>query len=574
MAFQVSYQSPKMTQLYAWENSLSPPKPEVHARSRLPTANFSYTGVDIVYRFEEDTVSKRYEAWSPNHDSIPSYWGVPPSLRDLEKAAADGRFPLFDGSLGGFDYRFFPQVLDDETVELAFITKSERSRVEFAFLGDLCIPVSSGQFRLTRAGCASLVDRAKDLESKRNFLLKRFNTGSLRQMIHPDWLESPTEDEIILQLGHPLPWETLVVRFAAIQRKLARKRAFSMYHKAILDTTSDSEIRRIRTAGDGFIGCWANGLSQRNLNLLLKCGIPVFFLHKYTPDVDYPSSPGSLGIVPDHRQRKERKGLLCVDERIFVEKNKYDELARLSHCPILTTFSLRLPRRPQIAIFDGPFVCGSWHNGHIRSTSELFTLPPPSPPPTPRPNAYGLAPRTSWDDGEDSDEPPLPRLDGFIIEPTARPRPPPPPIQKAHYNKLWVKFKDNGLHPGSSPSSRTFEYVGSRYRPPYNSDVEIWYDRENCRMYLLLDNELNKIDPIKPDGKDEFGRPWPDFALVPAKYGPPTRWVYATKDHHKPRTLTADDIGFASEAVMVGGCDDNSSMLATSRVARFLTTLL
>ena len=522
MAFRVSYSSPRMTQLCAWENPISPPIPETRTRNRLPTSNFCYFGLDILHQFHGDDKPNRYEAWSPNCTYIPSYQGVPPSLCDLETAAAAGLLPLFDGSLGGFDYRFFPQALNDDNVELSFIPKTERNGVEWQFLGHLCELVAADKFHLTHTGLGKLVDRAKELELERVQILQNLEPVILCKTNRRNWSESPTESELMSQFSSPLPWETLVARFAAVQRKLVHKAAFSEYHKAFINNDSAPGMQNIPRAGNS-IGCWANGLSQENLDLLLRWEVPVFFLHRYVPGVDYPPSPGSGYCSADYRQNRERRGLHYDEERTVLEQNQYDKLARLSHCVLLTTYSTILPHRP---ILEHGSSCGSWQNGHKRSPSEAYDSLSSSQnqPYVSRP--FSLC--TSWNDNED--DPPLPTLYGTLPDRTAKPRPPPPPIQSVPHSRQWVKFVDNGLHPLSSPMERTFSKAGYRYRPPLDSEFEIWFDRENCRMFYFLDRELNDIDPMEPDGTDEFGRPWPDFALLPIGTGRPTKWLYSTKD--------------------------------------------
>jgi hypothetical protein len=494
--------------------------------ARIPTP-FRYTGRDVLYR------SRRFELWSPNSTKTPIYPGMKPIGLSLTPPLIHRRT---DGSGGRFDWTLIPQYLDRSVLHHPFILDPERadgSSAEFIYLTTVwqSLPNSS-HGRLNRSFYTSLLDRAAELEKKRQDMLK---------ILPPDWLElatlvsdAPTSSHIRRYEGD-IDWDTCVEQLTYIQRVLREKDGWIRMTIALscgrwrMGDTMILQAGPVIAANDNMLGAWVNGADERIVQWFLHIGVPCFIIHEYREGVDF-----GHGI-------RERRNRHCTDSfslptvwHLRHDINAYEVVAMRNNT-FWSTDPAPPPPPHSLSITSSlkALECSSSHfHGYSRSALEIYQQPEPK--------------------------------DGDIIWPSTICFPDhipwirPPPIIAAEKPGPWSRFSvvsldlDNG-NPFSGRDvmqQRSAKFTGDgNLLGPY-------YDRQNKRQLYF-----DCLPPVPGLVSDTvFGCPVPFYHFVGPNSLPlnihHSEWMYYSKEplrsdigKEPPQPTAADLTAFGSTAV-------------------------
>ncbi|TDL16317.1 hypothetical protein BD410DRAFT_844521 [Rickenella mellea] len=508
----------------------------------------TYVGTDVRYE------GQRMEIWSPNCHSLASYPGLPQVfVKDR----------LFDGSEGRADFGLFPQVLTEETIHYALLKRRRSDYPEWFALTEHWKPThpnDSNHGSPSPQFTQRLIQRCRDLEARRVDLKGVYRKRNAAPPSHSAWTSSPTESDILTACA-PSSWEVAVDRMAKLQRFIKEKSALYEWYKVQLRTLESWRGDLLHgvpqalpdpNSPDGsplFMGGWVNHLSQPSLDILLAVGVPCFIIHEYIPTIDFYDDGG--GPV-ERRQRVERCSFLLEVDKRACDDNPFDKLAKtlgLSQNTLMCRgYGYPGPREAQP---NPRSLSGSW--------SQILPDRPPGQTYLPLPPS----PACSNSDPESSDDD-IPRMKA---RPSKQLRPKPPPIQK-QYPTEQMHFSDRSPRPNLQDDDGDGDdydkwLVNPQWKPRRlyvvgkNSklrDADVWFDRENGRTFHFM-TPLKFVAPLRPDGSDEWGRPFPTCYMNPSKSKPST-WIY--KSH-------APGKGWA-------GMKSKKSEESTQRVASSSTT--
>ncbi|TDL16323.1 hypothetical protein BD410DRAFT_844528 [Rickenella mellea] len=469
--------------------------------TRLPPC-VEYHGTDVVDPLNHG----RYEVWSPNTSFLASY----PSLHVPPHAK------LFDGSLGRSDFGLFPQVLTEETIHWAFVRRPRPNVVEWMSLMQNWAPSKahdSNHGSPTAEFKLALLERCKALEERRQKVAVQFINDFPSHFKVPSsvWAPYPSQEDVDGACS-PMTWEDAVDEIAKLQRAIKEKAAFlelcwnlKHHDKEILQ--KEMPHPKVVNEAPALMGGWANRLSQEALNFLLSCGVPCYFIHEYHEGVDF--TEGRTAKI-DRRQNLEWRGFILQDVQKIITDNEYDRIGRQLNP---TGVPYRGGQASHLYAQANPkSKSGSWNhfpNGYS-SQRPPFRPRPPSPPP------------------EESDS------DADMMVPTQKPlkavaRPSPPAIMGRCKTQIHFFSEGDAYYNDENPPFQLKEIgVGTKRRLENEQEREVWWDREHGYKIFFPD-KLKVLDPYSPNGRDEWGRPFPSRFKMPGSFSK-SKWIYFTEE--------------------------------------------
>jgi hypothetical protein len=271
--------------------------------------SFYVPATEPVYRRMVKIKDTFYELWSPNCDKVDFYPGAP-----LSEVIPSYHYPpdhYIDGRLGPRDWSLHPQHFNPDAPWLGFcqsppITKNPP--VAWQSMAPELVPLPTVWQSLTNGldpdYLSILRDRANHLRNKvstyRHPAYSEPETDAcLRVLNKRPFYPSESEFQCFVDQSY-CDFQDVVGPFTTIQRGMREMEAW-------LTMISYWKFRRhvpsfsIPMVQSNRVGVWLNGASKLDGDWLLRIGvIPVYIIHTYIEDIDFPVSNKS---ILDRRQR-------------------------------------------------------------------------------------------------------------------------------------------------------------------------------------------------------------------------------------------------------------------------------
>lgn len=510
------YSEPRITHLETWMQ-----KPTVDSNMRTTVA-FPF---ECHERDVQLTTGERYQLWSPNDAYLPPFPGSRPS---------DYKFPhlwsyqLLDGTSGKFDAGFYPQVLKSPELHLAFMprppiaTQDEehllRHHPEFSALKQYWRVTGLATGRPSALFVAALKQKAAWLETMRSKQIKELHIVDSR------YREFPSVLDIDVWVAETF-WEESIDRIAAIQYAMKEKWAYYNYYRVKANPIAKSTTLKALGCNAKYMGCWANALTQKEVDFLLRNSVGVYFVHQYVAGIDF-----GHGLV-DCRARKAVGDFFFASHLFLVDKFepklaasgvRLDDLHIELHSPHPGTTS------------------GSRSHGHVREprnclSAELQPLHILQHAPTLKQQQQ---PRVTLDDmeaAEGEEDPPSAKATASSRLLSVSGGPTPPPIQACPPGRTWIWYSNVPIDDDDSDVPKPMTWLNKRQIKELMEEYEhtpnhVWYDRQKAQGLIFKEPPPT----YEYDVSDKWGQPCPEIKWFrsgePAR---PSKWMYKNKDVQK-----------------------------------------
>jgi hypothetical protein len=255
----------------------------------------------------EDTF---YEVWSPNCDKVDFYPGAP--LNTVLPSYHTPPFHYIDGRLGPRDWTLHPQHFNPKAPWLGFSQRPPTATSQpWRSMNPELVPLravwQSPSIR-PENGCLDpeyrsiLKSRANDLRKK--VRAYRYPYDEDAESLHVQNYRPfyPTEEDVEIVVSQSsCNFHDMVDPFTAIQRGMREMEAWLTMMNSWKFRGHTSPLS-IPMANSDRVGVWLNGASKLDGYWLLRIGIiPVYVIHIYQEDIDF---PGSRTSVRDRRPQK------------------------------------------------------------------------------------------------------------------------------------------------------------------------------------------------------------------------------------------------------------------------------
>ena len=316
-----------------------------------------------------------YELWSPNCSTTDYYSGAP---GQLALASDTVPLPFADGRLGPQDWSLHPQHFSSQAPWIGFCRVAPLAADNWSTIEAELMPLAVvWQHSYSRPGYGRLDDSYASLLGARARHL-----GTTVTKYECPWGLSLRDDQLQHVLRnrpiYPSPelinylcsgkywvWQELVDLLTTVQRGLREMEAWlTMMDYWEQRMEKNVEIPAVRADR---IGVWINGASEDEGLWLLRIGvIPVYVIHRYVADVDFPVS---LSHISDRRPKNFHS--------TFVESTQAERLNTADWNSYLKAFQSRsqsytLPYSPFQLQHDPGIDFGG--RGCIRSSSWAFRI--------------------------------------------------------------------------------------------------------------------------------------------------------------------------------------------------------